>query len=103
MEINQIKVLEKSLQKYGREHQMMICAEECSELIQAITKRIRYYKSETINTRENLVEEIADVIICIEYLKMIDAIDQSEIDLYISTKIKRLNSNISTIDNSSNK
>lgn len=103
MEINQIEALEKALQKYGREHQMMICAEECSELIQAITKRIRYYKSETINTRENLVEEIADVIICIEYLKMIDAIDQSEIDLYISTKIKRLNSNISTIDNSSNK
>ena len=34
---------------------------------------------------------------------MIDAIDQSEIDLYISAKIKRLNSNISTIDNSSDK
>lgn len=103
MKQSQIEVLEKALQKYGREHQMMICAEECSELIQAITKRIRYYKSETINTRENLVEEIADVIICIEYLKMIDAIDQTEIDLYISSKIKRLNFNISTIDNSSDK
>lgn len=103
MEINQIEVLEKALKKYGRKSQMMICAEECSELIQAITKRIRYHKSETINTRENLVEEIADVIICIEYLKMIDAIDQREIDLYISSKIKRLNFNISTIDNSSDK
>ena len=103
MKQNQIEVLEKALKKYGRKSQMMICTEECSELIQAITKRIRYYKSETINTRENLVEEIADVIICIEYLKMIDAIDQSEIDLYISSKIKRLNFNISTIDNSSNK
>ena len=103
MEQNQIEILKKALKKYGRKSQMMICAEECSELIQAITKRIRYYKCETINTRENLVEEIADVIICIEYLKMIDAIDQSEIDLYISSKIKRLNFNISTIDNSSNK
>lgn len=99
MEINQIEVLEKALKKYGRKSQMMICAEECSELIQAITKRIRYYKRETINTRENLVEEIADVIICIEYLKMIDEIDQKEIDLFISNKIERLNCNISTIDN----
>lgn len=103
MEQNQIEVLEKALKKYGKKSQMMICAEECSELIQAITKRIRYYKSETINTRENLIEEIADVIICIEYLKMIDDIDQSEIDLYISSKIKQLNFNISTIDNSSDK
>lgn len=99
MKQSQIEVLEKALKKYGRKSQMMICAEECSELIQAITKRIRYYNCEYRNTRENLIEEIADVIICIEYLKMIDAIDQSEIDLYISSKIKRLNFNISTIDN----
>ena len=99
MKQSQIEVLEKALKKYGRKNQMMICAEECSELIQAITKRIRYHKCENKKTRENLVEEIADVIICIEYLKMIDAIDQSEIDLFISNKIERLNCNISTIDN----
>ena len=44
---------------YGKEPQMGIAQEECAELIQAISKVRR--KGETVETLDNLVEEIADV------------------------------------------
>ena len=44
---------------YGKEPQMGVTQEECAELIQAISKVHR--KGETVETLDNLVEEIADV------------------------------------------
>ena len=44
---------------YGKEPQMGVAQEECAELIQAISKIRR--KGETVETRANLIEEIADV------------------------------------------
>ena len=44
---------------YGMEPQMGVTQEECAELIQAISKVRR--KGETVETLDNLVEEIADV------------------------------------------
>ena len=44
---------------YGKEPQMGVAQEECAELIQAISKIRR--KGETVETLDNLVEEIADV------------------------------------------
>ena len=44
---------------YGKEPQMGVTQEECAELIQAISKVRR--KGETVETLNNLVEEIADV------------------------------------------
>ena len=44
---------------YGKEPQMGVTQEECAELIQAISKVRR--KGETVETLDNLVEEISDV------------------------------------------
>ena len=44
---------------YGKEPQMGVAQEECAELIQAISKIRR--KGETVETLDNLVEEISDV------------------------------------------
>ena len=44
---------------YGKEPQMGVAQEECAELIQAISKVRR--KGETVETLDNLVEEISDV------------------------------------------
>ena len=44
---------------YGKEPQMGVTQEECAELIQAVSKVRR--KGETVETLDNLVEEIADV------------------------------------------
>lgn len=60
------EIITDSIEHYGKEAQSIVCMEECSELIQAISKELR---SKT--DREHLSEEMADVLICIELLKQI--------------------------------
>lgn len=50
---------------YGEKHQLMKAAEECSELAAAIN---RYLIGD--GTDYEVEQEAADVIICLEYLKM---------------------------------
>lgn len=88
MNREQLKVLDNSLMQNGVNQQLMVCMEEPAELIQAISKVERY--PDEVDRIENVVEEIADVSICIEYLKMIYNIDQSEVDEMISQKINRI-------------
>ena len=73
-----------SIQYYGIENQSTVCMEECAELIQAISKA----KRGKID-RDNMAEEIADVLICIEMLKQMYSISDSEIDTWIKKKQKR--------------
>jgi NTP pyrophosphatase (non-canonical NTP hydrolase) len=72
--------------RYG-EKQAVVAMEECAELIQAISKSIRYENSGTY--RENLKEEIADVLIMIETLKIMHEITDDEIQWYIDFKNER--------------
>lgn len=88
MNREQLKVLDNSLMQNGVNQQLMVCMEEPAELIQAISKVERY--PDEVDRIENVVEEIADVSICIEYLKMIYNIDQEEIENWINKKIKRI-------------
>lgn len=88
MNREQLKVLDNSLMQNGVNQQLMVCMEEPAELIQAISKVERY--PDEVDRIENVVEEIADVLICIEYLKMIYNINQSEVDEMISQKINRI-------------
>ena len=77
-------VVKKSIEHYGKDVQSTVCMEECAELIQAISKEKRG-KSD----KENLAEEIADVIICIEMLKQIYNITEDEIYSWVITKQER--------------
>ena len=88
MNNKQLKVLDNSLMQNGVEEILLVCMEESSELIKAITKAERYPGQTT--KIDNIVEEVADVLICIEYLKMIYNIDQEEIESWKKKKIKRL-------------
>ena len=68
---------ERNIQYHGIEQETTIAMEECSELIQAISKCKRYG---CINKyRENLIEEMTDVLIMIDELKMIYQI--SDVDI----------------------
>lgn len=84
----QKKVLIKALKNYGVDKQLLICEEEAAELIQAITKMQRY--PDDLNRRDNLIEEMADVLICLEYLKLIYIIDDAEVDKQMNGKVKRI-------------
>lgn len=78
------EIIEESINHYGVENQSTVCMEECAELIQAISKMKRR-KPNTLN----LVEEIADTLICIEMLKQMYGIPDWKIDVLIKEKQKR--------------
>lgn len=86
--ITEIKIdrnfISNNIQHYGIENQSTVCMEECAELIKAISKA----KRGKID-RDNMIEEIADVLICIEMLKQMYSISDSEIDMWIKKKQKR--------------
>ena len=76
MEVNK-EIVSKSLKTYGNGIQLVVCMEELSELTQAISKEIRGKED-----RNNLVEEMADVIICLEILKQVFEITDEDINSY---------------------
>ena len=59
-----------------------MCMEECAELIQAINKKHR-------GKAHNLVEEIADVEICLEQMKMINSC-HAAVEIIKAEKLERL-------------
>ena len=77
-------VVKKSIEHYGADLQTVVCMEECAELIQAISKMKRGK-----DNRENLIEEVADVMICIEILKQVYGISDNEIQNYVCQKQNR--------------
>lgn len=91
-------VLIKALNKYGATAQEDVCIEELSELQLAILRLRRVCnntrKGNVIEARANLIEEIADVEICIEYLKLlyeqISSDFREKVNKIIDYKINRL-------------
>lgn len=78
-------VWRESIEKYGKEMQSIVCMEECSELIQAISKCLRGKPDAT----DNLAEEMADVTICLYLLKEMYGITDAQLDEWITRKTAR--------------
>ena len=81
--------LQMAIDKYGTQKQSMVAMEECAELIQAISKMQRK------GSLNNLIEEMADVLIMIEQLKMMFCIKNSVVEKVVDAKIERLSTNMS--------
>lgn len=81
MNIGDTKFLLDVIDKFGVKNQMLKAIEEMSELTQALIKHIN---SET----NNVEEEIADVLIVVEQLRLI--YNNNNIEKFIDYKIKRL-------------
>lgn len=92
MNKQQREILKDAIDTFGCNLQKIVAIEEMSELQKELTKDIRFKGS-----RNNITEEIADVLIMIEQLKMMFAIDDSEIEEFIDSKICRLEKTISEI------
>ena len=83
MELNR-EPLKSIIGHYGINAQLTMCLEEMSELAKEICKSIR-----GVNNRDELIEEVADVIVTIEQVKMIFNFKDDEIEDIINTKIQR--------------
>lgn len=84
------ELVKKIIHKHGTVTQSMIAMEECSELIQAISKCLRSKEMIPTEVREHLIEEMADVMICLEQLMAMYSITFQELDAWIERKELRL-------------
>lgn len=81
---------------YGPDTQTTTCMEECAEPIQAISKLKRYNPEDPNNKVgrkeliENLTEEMADVLICIDILTEIYGLKLSDMRRMIQHKAWRM-------------
>lgn len=71
----------------GKESQCRMAMEECAELIQAVNKCLRYPTGASI---ANLTEEIADVEIMIEQLKLMFKVSDNAVECEKDRKVDRL-------------
>lgn len=83
--MNETRILNKAIETYGVEDQLRMVFEEMAELTQAICKNLR-----GVDNLNNVVEEIADVEIMLEQIKMIYDIEQWEVDIQKKAKLIRL-------------
>lgn len=77
----QKKFYQKVIDKWGVNAQLVMVVEECSELIKEITKEFR-------GGSRNIIEEIADVEIMVEQLRVIYGVEN--VDKIKGQKLKRL-------------
>lgn len=83
-----------TMDRYGIEMQSLVAMEELSELQKAISKLVRNPKEkakplEFKGLKNNLIEEMADVLICMDQLINFYKIDRSEIQELIQAKQER--------------
>ena len=79
-------IFENAIERYGAESQEGVAQEECAELIQAISKKHR-------GKPHNIAEEIADVEIMLEQLKIINGCE-NDVKEIRKQKTKRLAENL---------
>ena len=83
--------------KESRVYRTIITIEELGELTQALTKYLRYMfyddslRKDRIEIQEMIMEEIADVEICLAKFKKLLCIEETDIVIIKEYKEKRLN------------
>jgi len=77
--------LRKVINKFGKEAQCRQVMEECAELIQAVNKNLR-----SAGAKENLIEEMADVGIMLDQLRIMFEIKEVEINKIRLEKMKQI-------------
>lgn len=81
----QIAIIHRALENFGSVNELVVTIEELSELQKEVTKFLRNQGSV-----ENVIEELSDVYIVLEYLKIIFAIDDESVNKEIDYKLNRL-------------
>ncbi len=90
-----MNVLKKIIDQNGATYEVTVAIEELAELIKELTKFIRsqtgVVTGNKINySRKKIIEEIADVEICISALKIMFSIKDYELELFRQFKTHRL-------------
>ena len=92
------EILQEAIDTFGEKHQIDKYIEESAELTQAVLK-IRDYQEQnegdyTPELLKNVLTEVADVYVTLEYIKKIYNIEKKELEDEIDYKVKRLKGEI---------
>ena len=79
------EVWDKTIELNGVAIQSVVCMEECSELIKAISERLRG----ELDIENNLAEEMADVTISLYQLTRMYDVDDADVHAWIDRKTER--------------
>lgn len=82
------QVYEQLIEKFGAENQILKCVEELNELGQALCKLSGNDTNKALVIK-NIIEEIADVEIMLEQIKLILNIEESDVKKMKSYKLHR--------------
>lgn len=90
--VEDIHTLQRARDTYGAHKQIGVAAEECTELAKELIKAFRYddFNDAVKNTKENVVDEVADVFIVLDHIITLYGITESDLQPHISRKLDRL-------------
>jgi hypothetical protein len=88
------RINQETMDRYGIQNQSLVAMEELSELQKAVSKLVRYPEERTKpfdfkGLRNNLIEEMADVLVCMDQLIEYYQIERHEIQELIQAKQER--------------
>lgn len=77
---------------YGAHKQIGVAAEECTELAKELIKAFRYddFSDAVQNTKENVIDEVADVLIVLDHVIKLYNITEQDLAPQVHKKISRL-------------
>ena len=81
----EIEIMRSAIRKNGKAMQTVVAIEEMSELQKELTKFIRGK-----GNRENLIEEVADVLVMITQIQLMYHIPDDEVERIMHLKLNRL-------------
>ena len=84
--------LKKARETYGAHKQIVVAAEECTELAKELIKAFRYddFNDAVKNTKDNVVDEVADVFIVLPHILELTAICTKELITNVTSHMNRL-------------
>ena len=90
--VEDARTLQAARETYGAHKQIGVAAEECTELAKELIKAFRYddFEDAVKNTKENVVDEVADVLIVLDHILNLYTITTSDLQPHITKKLDRL-------------
>ena len=87
-----LQVLQRARETYGAHKQIGVAAEECTELAKELIKAFRYDSFDDVvkNTKENVIDEVADVFIVLDHVLKLFNITSEDLQPHIAKKLQRL-------------
>lgn len=89
-----LSIFQRVIEHYGKEKQTIIAIEEMTELTKALTKELR-----GSGNREHIAEEMADVYICLEQLKIMYDISDEFVEKWKKWKTERIEMRLKESEN----